>query len=58
MSIKYHEYGKGNEYGADHTLTNNWNLGSGLSLVLMLFIFISMAIMNKYDKSGEGQMIW
>lgn len=25
MSIKYHEYGKGNEYGADHTLTNNWN---------------------------------
>lgn len=25
MSIKYHEYGKENEYGADHTLTNNWN---------------------------------
>lgn len=25
MSIKYHQYGIGNEYGADHTLTNNWN---------------------------------
>ena len=25
MIIKYHEYKKGNEYGADHTLTNNWN---------------------------------
>lgn len=25
MSIKYHQYGLGNEYGADHTLTNNWN---------------------------------
>lgn len=25
MSIKYHENGKGYEYGADHTLTDNWN---------------------------------
>ena len=25
MSIKYHQYGVGNEYGEDHTLTNNWN---------------------------------
>lgn len=25
MNIKYHEYGKGNEYGTDHTLTDNWN---------------------------------
>lgn len=25
MSIKYHQYGLGNEYGADHTLTDNWN---------------------------------
>lgn len=23
--IKYHEYGKGYDYGEDHTLTNNWN---------------------------------
>jgi len=25
MSIKYHQNGIGNEYGEDHTLTNNWN---------------------------------
>jgi len=25
MSIKYHQNGIGNEYGADHALTNNWN---------------------------------
>lgn len=28
---------------------SNWNLGSGLSLVLMLFIFISMAFTTKFD---------
>ena len=33
---------------------SNWNVGSGLSLVLMVFILLSMAIMNKYDKDGEG----
>ena len=33
---------------------SNWNVGSGLSLVLMVFILISMAIMQKYDKNGEG----
>ena len=25
MSIKYHQYGIGNEYGDDHMLTDNWN---------------------------------
>lgn len=34
--------------------TNNWNVGSGLSLVLMVFILISMAVMQRYDKDGEG----
>ncbi len=33
---------------------NNWNVGSGLSLVLMVFILLSMAVMQKYDKDGEG----
>lgn len=33
---------------------SNWNVGSGLSLVLMVFILISMALMQKYDKDGEG----
>lgn len=33
---------------------SNWNTGSGLSLVLMLFIIASMAMIAKYDKDGEG----
>ena len=33
---------------------SNWNVGSGLSFVLMLFIIASMAIVAKYDKDGEG----
>jgi spermidine/putrescine transport system permease protein len=36
----------------------NWHAGSGLSLVLMIFILISMAILSKYDKEGEGGSIW
>jgi spermidine/putrescine transport system permease protein len=37
---------------------NNWHTGSGLSLVLMLFILISMAILAKYDKESEGKSVW
>ena len=33
---------------------SNWNVGSGLSLVLMIFIIASMALIAKYDKEGEG----
>lgn len=33
---------------------SNWNAGSGLSLVLMIFIIASMALIAKYDKNGEG----
>lgn len=25
MNILYHQYGTGNDYGADHHLTNNWD---------------------------------
>ena len=34
--------------------SSNWNVGSGLSLVLMIFIIASMALIAKYDKDGEG----
>ena len=44
----------GNVIEQEFTFTTNWNLGSGLSLVLMVFILISMAILAKYDKEGEG----
>ena len=33
---------------------SNWHVGSGLSLVLMVFIIASMALIAKYDKDGEG----
>lgn len=33
---------------------SNWHVGSGLSLVLMIFIIVSMALIAKYDKDGEG----
>jgi spermidine/putrescine transport system permease protein len=36
---------------------SNWNAGSGLSLVLMIFIILSMAVMSKYDKDGGGSML-
>ncbi|MFV0342794.1 MAG: ABC transporter permease [Anaerocolumna sp.] len=37
---------------------NNWHAGAGLSLVLMIFILISMAILAKYDKESEGKSVW
>lgn len=33
---------------------SNWHVGSGLSLVMMIFILISMALTAKYDKDGTG----
>lgn len=33
---------------------SNWHVGSGMSLVLMIFILFSMALIAKYDKDGEG----
>lgn len=35
-----------------------WNAGSGLSFVLMIFVFVSMAITNIFDKDGEGTAVW
>lgn len=44
----------GNVIEQEFTRGSNWNQGSGLSLVLMVFILISMAMIAKYDKNGEG----
>ncbi len=32
----------------------NWNLGSGLSVVLMVFVIASMALMNAHGDEGGG----
>ena len=41
----------GNVIRQQFKILNNWNTGSGLSLVLMVFIVITMAILAKYDNS-------
>lgn len=44
----------GNVIEQEFTKGSNWNLGAGLSMVLMVFILISMTMIAKYDKNGEG----
>lgn len=44
----------GNVIEQEFKTSSDWNTGSGLSLVLMIFIIFSMALINKYDKDGEG----
>lgn len=44
----------GNVIEQEFTKAGNWNLGSGLSMVLMGFILLSMILIAKYDKGGEG----
>ena len=47
----------GNVIEQEFTQASNWNLGSGLSLVMMIFILISMASSAIFDKDGEGGMM-
>ena len=47
----------GNIIEQEFTLNGNRQLGSGLSLVMMVFILISMALLNKFDKNGEGTLV-
>lgn len=47
----------GNIIEQEFTTSSNWNLGSVLSLVMMVFIVISMAALSKLDKNGEGTLI-
>ena len=42
----------GNVIEQEFKQASNWHAGSGLSLVLMIFIVISMIITEKYDKDG------
>jgi spermidine/putrescine transport system permease protein len=44
----------GNIIEEEFTTAGNWHLGSGLSLVLMLFIVVNMAISSFFDKEGEN----
>ena len=46
----------GNVIEQEFTQASNWSLGSGLSMVLMLFIILSMIVTAIFDKDGEGLM--
>ncbi len=48
----------GNVIERQFTQVGNWNVGSGLSLVLMVFVLISMAVMQHFDTgTGEGVIL-
>lgn len=47
----------GNVIEQEFTHASNWNLGSGLSLIMMIFIIISMGASAISDKNGEAGLI-
>ena len=47
----------GNVIEQEFTQAGNWNLGSGLSIVLMIFIVISIIVSTLSDKEGEGSAL-
>ena len=47
----------GNVVEEEFTQASNWHLGSGLSIVLMIFIIINMVISTIFDKDGEGSVL-
>ncbi len=44
----------GNVIEEEFTQASNWHLGSGLSIVLMMFIIFNMVISAIFDKDGNG----
>ena len=47
----------GNIIEQEFTVSSNWYLGSGMSLVMMVFIIITMLLFGKFDKSGGESLI-
>lgn len=47
----------GNIIEQEFNVGNNWNLGAGISIVLMIFIFVSMMVTEK-KSSGEEAALW
>ncbi|MBN2897811.1 MAG: ABC transporter permease [Clostridia bacterium] len=49
----------GNLVEQQFLVVGNWNFGSAISVVLMIFILMSMRIMKRYDVEEEGEMnLW
>lgn len=47
----------GNVIEEEFAQAGNWHLGSGLSIVLMIFIILNMIISAIFDKNGEGNIL-
>ena len=47
----------GNIIEQEVTVNSNWYLGSGLSLVMMVFIILSMLLLQRFDKTGGANLI-
>lgn len=48
----------GNIIEQEFTKSANWNLGSGLSVSLMIFVVISMMFTMKNEVEGKGSTVW
>ncbi|MTI67218.1 MAG: ABC transporter permease [Firmicutes bacterium] len=48
----------GNLIEQQFLFVGDWNFGSALSLIMMIMILISMALMSKYDRKDGGQGLW
>mgnify|MGYP000245556683 CR=1 FL=1 len=44
----------GDRIEAKFLTEGNWNVGSALSLIMMVLILISLSILRKADPNGEG----
>ena len=47
----------GNTIEQEFIQGSSWHVGSGLSLILMIFVLISMAFVAKYDPQQSGSLI-
>ncbi len=47
----------GNVIEQQFTVSYDWSTGAGLSIVPMVFVLASMAVMNAFDKNGEGRTL-
>lgn len=48
----------GNLVEQQFLLVGDWNFGSAISIIMMIFILIAMIITTKFDKDKEGGGLW
>ncbi len=48
----------GNVIERQFLMSNNWNFGSALSLILMIVILFTMRLLNKKADKQEGMQVW